>query len=174
MNRSCSGGHTFVELMVTMVVASLAVAFIGAAYVFCIRGWAGSRDTREAIEQARVLHARVDAMLSGASGLVQEGLGRWLVLEADGDTARLMWRGDSLLVDHASIHMAGRVPVFELKGLPGYAGARAWACGFTYVSHSGKQCSLAWRGVCAVGRAGGRTIPRPADSFQPRGLHWDR
>ncbi len=168
-----AAGHTLVELIVALFVASIAVGFIASAYVYCIRSWTTGREARETIEHARLLYERLDSRLASANGFVRFAPGRWALFAAERDTLPLVFQGDSPLAGSLRLHAGGSVTDFSLSPLALSVSPPAWECRFSYVGERGAVCSFAWRGVCSGAFTTSRTLPVPPLGASHGRLRWD-
>ncbi len=165
-------GATLVELIVTIVVATLIAGLILSSYVIVVRLWHGYNYKMEASGGAWVTYLRLERLMSQSYFLRKAAPNKWVFYKGKVDSCELIYRGKTLLSSDSTFKTGVEIDSFHLEMTDTTGLKPVWECGFVYFEW-GKRSALSWRTLCKGAYVGG-DIPVPMISTPVESdLYWD-
>jgi hypothetical protein len=173
MVKRSDSGTTLVELIITIVIATIAAGLILSAYTLVIQVWHGYNRKVEASGSVWVAYKEIEHLISNAYSMKKPGPNQWVFYKDNLDSCVLKFNERSLFSTDSSLHVLSDIDSFHLDNVDTNGLFPVLECGLVY-SQGRKRSAMVWRTLCR-GNYSGTDIPLPLQNMPVQtSLFWDR
>jgi hypothetical protein len=159
MDKSNESGVTLLELIVAMIVATIAAGLILSAYTIVVQVWHNYNRNVEASGSTWTAYTKIEHLISQAYSMRKTGINQWMVYKENQDSCLMKYNEKSLFSSDSSVLAVSGIDSFDLNIIDASGFSPVWECGLVY-SQGKKRSIMVWRTICR-GNYSGTDLPQP-------------
>ena len=172
MAQNKESGTTLVELIITIIVATIAAGLILSAYTIVVQVWHNYNRKVEASGSTWVAYLKIEHLISQSYAMRKTSLNQWVLYKDNLDSCVLKYNNRSLSSNDLSLSVLSDIDSFHLDIVDTSGVLPVWECGVVY-SQGRKRSSMVWRTICRKNYSG-TEIPQPVRNTPVQtALYWD-
>jgi type II secretory pathway pseudopilin PulG len=173
MKKSKDSGATLVELIITIIVATIAAGLILSAYTIVMRVWHDYNRKVEASGSTWAAYLKIEHLISQSYSMQKTNSNQWVLYKSNSDSCILRYGDRSLVSSDSTLTGISEIDSFHLDIVDTCGGiSPVWECGIFY-SQGRKSSAMVWRTICR-GNYSGTDIPLPFQNMPVQtSLYWD-